>query len=208
VIQHHRRVSYVLAGSDERLIQGMTSRRRPFYKLLEPLHFGPMSPPHLAAWIDARLNGAGVRSRGVGEAAVALAGPRTRDVVQLARAVFDAGRTAGVADGEVLEEAFRTVVVAEEAPLRALWEGLTPLQQNVLRALAVRATGLTTAATRRGFTLGAQGAATKAAQALVERDFLVKDEVGYRFDNPFMRGWVILYALPDVGRTLPVTHVP
>lgn len=208
VIQHHRRVSYVLAGSDERLIQAMTGRGRPFYKLLEPLQFGAMAPAHLAGWIDLRLRGAGVRSKGVGEAVVAVAGPRTRDVVQLARAVFDAGRTGGMADGATLEEAFRGVVVAEEAPLRALWEGLTPLQQNVLRALAVRAAGLTTGATRRGFSLGAQGAATKAAQTLVARDLLVKDETGYRFDNPFMRGWVILYALPDVGRTLPVTHVP
>lgn len=208
VIQHQRHVSYVLAGSDERLISAMTDRRRPFYKLLEPLHFGPMDPAHLAGWIDQRLEGAGVRSRAVGTGAVAVAGPRTRDVVQLARGVFEAAAPAGVADAETLEEAFRQIVVAEDAPLRTLWGSLTPLQQNVLRALAVNASGLTTAATRRDFSLGMQGAATKAAQALVEREILAKTDDGYRFDSPFMRGWVILHALPDVGRSLLVTHVP
>src|SRR4051794_17508857 len=61
VIQRHRRVSYVLAGSDERLIRAMTGRARPFYGLLETLHFGPIDPDHLARWIESRMASAGVR---------------------------------------------------------------------------------------------------------------------------------------------------
>ena len=76
------------------------------------------------------------------------------------------------------------------------------------RALAVCASGLTTAATRRAFALGPQGTATKAAQALIAQGWLTKDGTAYRYDSPFARGWVILNALADVGLALPVTHLP
>jgi len=208
LLQRHRHVSYVLAGSDETLIRAMTGAQRPLYKLLEPLYFGAMDPAHLARWIDARLEGAGVKARGVGARVAAVAGPRTRDVIQVARGVFEAARPTGVATPATVEEAFLEVVAGESEPHRARWELLSPFQQNVLRALAVRATGLTTAAVRRAFALGPQGTATKAAQALVRQGFLAKDGTAYRYDSPFLRGWVILHALPDVGIVLPASHDP
>lgn len=208
VIQRHEHVSYVLAGSDERLIRAMISSRRPLYKLLDHLHFGPMDAAHLAHWIDERYGAAGMRSKVAGERIVALAWPRTRDVVQLARAAFDLARSGGRVDESVIADAFRQVVMAEEAPTRALWDSLSPLQQNVLRAVACRASGLTTQATRSRFGLGDTGPASKAARTLVGRDLLVKSGAEYRYDSPFTRGWVIMNTLADIGMSRPVTHVP
>ena len=208
IIQRHTHVSYVLAGSDERLIRAMTGARRPFYKLFEPLEFGPMDPDHLARWIESRLASASIRPSNAGSMIVALAGPRTRDVVQLARATFEVSRASGAAGMSEIDEAFRQIVLAEDAPIRALWESLSPLQQNALRAVAVRTEGLTTKVARRQFGLGETGPATKAMQTLVSRDLLVKTSSGYRYDSPFMRGWVIANTLPDVGLSLPLTHLP
>jgi hypothetical protein len=208
IIQHHKHVSYVLAGSDERLIRAMIGPHRPFYKLLEPLAFGPMDLEHLAGWIEERMRAAGVRADGLGAHIVALAGPRTRDVVQLARSTFDVARRFARATDAEVEEGFRQVVLSEDAPVRALWESFSPLQQNVLRALATRSAGLTTRHARRQHGLGETGPATKAAQTLVSRDVLVKVGTEYRYDSPFMRGWVIANALADVGIALPITHLP
>ena len=44
VIQHHRHVSYVLAGSEAHLIQGMLAKGRAFFGMADPLEFGPMDP--------------------------------------------------------------------------------------------------------------------------------------------------------------------
>jgi hypothetical protein len=208
IIQQHTHVSYVLAGSDERLIRAMIGARRPFYKLLEPLALEEMDPEHLSRWIEERMKAAGVRADGVGERIVSLAEPRTRDVVQLARSTFEVARRFGRATSVEVDEGFRQVVLSEDAPLRALWESLSVLQQNALRAVAVRSTGLTTAVTRRDFGLGDTGPATKAGLTLVSRDILVKAGAEYRYDSPFMRGWVIANTLADVGRSLAITHVP
>jgi hypothetical protein len=211
VIQHHRHVRYVLAGSDERLITAMIGSSRPFYKLLTPLHVGPIDPAHLAGWIEQRMRAAGLHmvDEGVGALIVHVAGPRTRDVVQLAHEAFELGRPSGEVTATTVEAAFTRVVRGSDAPYRALWSSCTRVQQQVLRALAVRMTGLTSAAVRREFGLGAsQSGLTRAAQALVARDILAPATDGYAYDDPFMRGWVIIETLPDLGRTLPVLHVP
>jgi hypothetical protein len=208
IIQRQKHVTYVLAGSDEHLIRAMMGARRPLYKLLEPLEFGPIDADHLAAWVESRMKTAGVEAKGIGNAVVALAGPRTRDVVQLARATFEAGRGSGRATDATVAEGFRQIVLAEDTPIRSLWESLSPLQQNVLRAVATRAAGLTTRETRRRHALNETGTATKAALTLVSRDILVKAGAAYRYESPFMRGWVIANALADAGLSLPVTHLP
>jgi hypothetical protein len=186
----------------------MTGPRRAFYKLLEPMAFGPMDSDHLARWIEERMAAAGVRADGIGPHILALAEPRTRDVVQLARYTFDIARRFGRATVTEVDDAFRQIVLTEDSPIRALWDGLSPLQQNVLRAVAARSTGLTTRSTRRQFGLSETGPTTKAVQTLVSRDLLVKVDREYLYDSPFVRGWVIANTLGDVGVSLPITHLP
>ncbi|MGI9090623.1 MAG: ATP-binding protein [Gemmatimonadaceae bacterium] len=209
IIQHHQHLSYVLAGSDQRLIQAMIGKSRPFYKLLAHLPVGPIDPGHFAAWIETRLASVHIKADGIGELLVRVAGPRTRDIVQLGHELVEISRTKGEATLEDVADAFTQIVRNADAPYRALWTGLSRLQQQVLRALAVRATGLTTAATSREFALtAASGSLTRTAQALVAQDILVAVDGAYLFDDPFMRGWVILSTLPDLGRTLSVLHMP
>lgn len=209
VIQHHRRLSYVLAGSRTHLVERMLGKGRAFYQLLDLLHLGPIETRTLARWIEARLADAGIESRGAGRACVALVGPRTRDVVRLARATFDRSARTGPADSTTVAAAFDGLVRDEDEPHRTLWERLTPLQQNVLRAVAASDDGLTTAATMRRFDLTSSSAVSRIVGKFTEEGLLVSGgPAGYAFDDPFFRGWVVLRTLPDVGMEKPVTYRP
>ena len=205
VIQQHQHVSYVLSGSATHLIERMTDTGRAFYGLLDQLYIGPIDPSHLACWIDSRMEAAGVATSGVGERAIWLAGPRTRDIIQLARKCFDRTRAVGTAGPPEVDDAFREILEEEDDLWRSLWEQLTPLQQNVLRAVAASTDGLTTQATLERFSLGSSGSATNSAAALVEVGRLLKAEggSGYGFDSPYFRGWVILHTLADIGLLPP-----
>ncbi len=209
LIQHHQHVSYVLAGSDERLIQAMTGKSRPFYKLLGNLRIGEMDPVHMAGWLDERIAGVGLHPGGMGARIVQVAGSRTRDIVQLAQETVDISTSRAAMDEETVAAAFLRVVQSADAPYRAIWTGLSPIQQQVLRVLAVRTTGLTSAQVRREFSLvSPSGSIVKAVQALVSRDIVVVQDSEYSYDDPFMRGWVILRALPDLGITRSVIALP
>lgn len=202
ILQQHQHVSYVLAGSQAHIIERMLDKGRAFYGLADHLHFGPIDPDHMSRWIDDRLTSAGVKSRGVGAAVVSAAGPRTRDIVLVARQCFDRCAAAGAATPDDVPLAIDDIVTTQGALLEATWTGLTPLQQNVLRAVAAGTAGLTTSASIRRFGLASSGSTTNAASALVNAGHLVKAAslAGYGFDSPFFRRWVEQTTLGDVER--------
>src|SRR5690554_3045769 len=117
VMQRHGDLAFVCAGSQESLIHGMIGPDRAFYKMFDLLHLGPIDEQVFADWLEERLaRGSGVAT-GVGMALVRMAGPRTQDVVQVARQLYFRGLAAGrrveVAD---VQAAFDEVV-RSEAPL-------------------------------------------------------------------------------------------
>lgn len=204
IVQHHQHVSYVLAGSQAHIIERMLDKGRAFYGLADQLQFGPIDPAHLSKWIDSRMSKAGVNARGVGAAIIALAGPRTRDIVQVARKCFDNSRMSGKAGDDAVSQAFDDVTTEQEALFQSMWNGLTGQQQNVLRAVAADLDGLTTQASLKRFALTSSGAASNAASALIQSGFLVKapGTTGYGFENPFFRHWVKRETMADLGAAI------
>lgn len=213
VIQHHHHLSYVLAGSRPTLLREMTAQGRAFYGLLDTMTFGPMDPVHLATWIDSRLASQRVAARGIGSIGVALAGPRTRDIVQLARKVYDVVMAGGRrrAEADDVRRAYGELIDDMDDALRAQWDEASSVQKDVLRAVAAARAGLTTEEVRSAFALPASGSVAKAVSALLDERRLARSAAapaGYAFDNPYFRGWVIRNALADVGMTLPEDTTP
>ena len=209
VVQSHHNVSYIFAGSREHLIRAMLDKGRAFYRMLDEYHFAPIERGHLAAWIDERLASVSLEPQGAGESCVRLGGPRTRDIVQIARKCADrAGDGATIAWQEVANS-FAEIIEEMDDSIRTWWNTLTRQQQNVLRAVAGSSTGLTTGETRKKFSLGESGTPTNAASSLLRDGHLLRTDngSGYVFDSPFVRGWVIIHALPDMGLSLSATHL-
>ena len=217
ILQELPHLSVVLAGSEPTLFAAMQTHGRAFYQQFTPLHIGPIAAEHFSRWIDARASGAGLKITGIGAPCLELAGPRTRDVVQLARAAFSRGvedrrPKRGRARGEghsLVATAYADVVASQADPFRGTWESLAGGQQQVLRAVAAADAGMTTGATRVRFGLGASGPVIKALAALADQRLIARDQSAgpdWTFDNPFFRGWVVANALPDIGMFLPITH--
>lgn len=211
VLQHHEHTSYVLSGSRTSLIRSMVGEERAFYKLVDLLKMGPLPPAEFADWIEERMEAGGRPCPGLGEACVRAAGPRTRDVVQLARRCFDiAPETTGGDATALVRRALREIVEEEEDLARVLWDQCTAIQQKVLRAVAAAEAGLTTKQVRTRFNLPQSGTVSNTASDLVDEGVLIKTDVtpGYDFDSPFVRGWVILYPLSDHGASADVLQRP
>ena len=130
--------------------------------------------------------------------------PRTRDIMQVARRVWQL-RHPGTADPGDAHIALTEIVIEQEDLLRALWDSCTPHQQNILRAVAADVDGLTTTASIRQFALRSTGTATNSARALMDTGRLVRADTrsGYGFDNPFFREWVRSTTLQDLGGSTP-----
>lgn len=198
LIQRHGRMSFVCAGSELSLIHEMLGHNRAFFRAFELLHVGPMDPDHLSRWVDGRMTGAGVRASGIGALIIDRAGPRTQDILQVARHVRSLGLVRGEAHAEDVEEAILDVGREEDPVIRALWRGLTAHQQNVLRAVASGVDQLFASATRIRFGLPTSSSVAGAVDALEERGLLVRQDGNIVFDSPFVRLWVEREAMTDV----------
>jgi len=176
---------------------------------VDKMQFTPIGPDHLATWINERLASAGLKSAALGESIVRMAGPRTRDIVQLARKCVDLMRSRGKPNGKDVELALEEIVEEEYDLLQSQWDTLTAHRQNVLRAIAAGQKGLTTRESLSKFSLDSSGTVTNTVNALVKEGILIRDELykrkrvtsatGYDFDSPIFKAWVIRYTLSDIG---------
>jgi hypothetical protein len=200
VMQRHGDLAFVCAGSQESLIHGMIGPDRAFYKMFDLLHLGPIDEHVFADWLEERLaRGSGV-APGVGLQLVRLAGPRTQDVVQVARQLYFRGLASGRrAEVEDVQAALDEVVRSEAPLLRSLWSELSPQQQDVLRVVALGVERLFSAEVRDQYGLPGASSVHKAVETLVARGVLVREGTGAAFDSPFFRRWVLTEVAPDLG---------
>jgi hypothetical protein len=187
----------------------MVKSKGALYKLADKLPFGPIDSRHLAHWIDTRMSAAGIGVQGAGDYIVQLAGPRTRDIVQVARRYYDLASIRGRVTVEDVLNAFEDIVGEEHDLLFACWFSLTAYQQKVLRAVAAGEKGLTTHETLSSFALGSSGTVINTVNSLIKAGHLIREDAytrkkvtaptGYDFDSPFFKSWVIRHTLSDMG---------
>ncbi|MEK7239288.1 MAG: hypothetical protein AAB224_01750 [Gemmatimonadota bacterium] len=209
VIQKHTHVSYVVAGSKVALLDAMQAKGRAFYQLFERCPFGPIDARHLAAWIDERMRSVGLDPVEAGAHCITLVGARTRDIIRLARKCVDRAGAEARVDASAVAAAYVEIIDEEADSTHRWWSQLTRVQQKVLRAVAASSQGLTTGATRGRFALEQTGSISKTLARFVAEGAVVKTAhgSGYTFDDPFVRGWVLVHAVPDLGLHLPATHI-
>lgn len=218
VTERHRAISYVLAGSERTLIEEMIgSKQRGLWKLFDVLRMRPIDPSLFALWIASRSQTTGVNmTHDAARLIVTVAGPRTRDVVQLARHVW------GIAHKGPLQGRARQVVsvtsadvafamddfVREQASLyQRMWMNMDATAQEILRVFAAEPTvAITASATLARYRLKSKSTVHRTVLDLVRREYLApadgKNEQ-YVYDDPFFRRWVQLFALDDISVPTP-----
>ena len=202
-LEKHKRLSCVLAGSATSLIEEMvSSKTRALWKAVETMRMGPIATDELSRWIVARAKPTAVGlTPSVAARIVALAGPRTRDVIVLAGATWEDARGHG---GPGNPDRALAAHVADTADLHGrIWGQRTDRERKLLRMLSTNSDVEPTAeGVRRRYGLGASSTVTKALGILVRDELLARADGRFVFDDPFFRAWVALSTGEDV-RALP-----
>jgi len=188
-IQEHRNLNYAFTGSDFRIVQWMTHPNSPFFKQLELMELGPITPALMGAWIDERARQGGSEGFIHGREIVETAGPCTGDIVRLAKTVFF--MTTQEMSAGVVEKAMEEISNREHnGVFVGIWRELTVTQRLVLRAIA-NGDPPTASKTLRKQGIKAASSAHSAMVALVDRQILWQPSTGSQaFENPFLKRWV------------------
>jgi hypothetical protein len=206
LLERHRRLGYILAGSERALIEQMLENKKAgLWKVVDQLHIDPIPATEMVPWMVRRATQTGVRFDVIVAAAIyRLAGPRTRDVVQLARATWDWARSDGVAARHAPEEAMEALVREQSALHERQWSGLREATRAVLLVLATNPDVQVTAdETLQRYGLGPKTTVYDALKDLVRDEILMRRGAAYAFDDPFFRRWVQVNASADLGLLAP-----
>lgn len=193
-IQHQRRVGYVFAGSEPRLMERMLGPRRPFYKAGPVMRLEKIPADVFAAFIESRFARTGIKPEsGVGAAHVELAGNLPYDVQRLAHETWDDAHAAGKrrVDVDDLHATLSRLLAEQHVIMEALWQRLTLPQRATLRAVVLtEGRELLSADTRRRYRLGGPSSVQSALAALIREDIVARENQQYMVVDSLMREWV------------------
>ena len=202
VVQEHRAVGYVFAGSKTRVLSDMVSdAARPFYRLGDWIWLGELPRPEFTRFLR---DGFELLEIPVEEAALGAILDRAQDVPynvqQLARACWELARDEQRLDVAAVETAFGEILRRNDAVYTASWTSLTAIQKRTLQAVGEfdGQNMLSAAITAR---IGSPANSVKRAlEALTDRDIMrVHQEVGrlqYRLEDPFFGAWIERFTPP------------
>ena len=202
VMQEHRHVGYVFAGSKTSILNDMVNdAARPFYRLGDWLWLGELPRAPFEKFLR---DGFGLLDLNIEDAALGailgLAQEVPYNVQQLARACWELARDEARLDVALVERAFSEILRRNDAVYTGSWAALTAIQKRTLSAVVeFDGQNMTSiAATQR---IGRPANSVKRAlESLVDRDILrVHEAVGqlqYRLEDPFFGAWIERFTPP------------
>jgi uncharacterized protein len=198
-MQHHRRVSYLMAGSQASLLRTMfTSPERPFFQFGEHIPIGRIEPLDLERFVAGRFEWSGltIRDRTVGTV-VALAEGHPHFTQYFAAVTWDMLRSGLPDDEDLLTHVVDRVASALDPGFRMFFDVLAASQKRVLLD-ASRNGGMTLLSEQRRIqgNLGSASTVSSALKVLEAKEILVRVRGCWYFVNPAFRLWVAERAVP------------
>jgi len=211
VVQTHRAVSYIFAGSETRLLTEMTSdESRPFYKIGTTMFLGEVPPDEFARFLSDGFVRFGFVAGGDAIARIlAVAEHVPFSVQQLAHECWESLRVSAdkVLTPTRVDEATAQITARYDAVYSKEWTNLTIQQKRAIKAVAFQnGAALLSAAVLKRYDLPA--ATMQSALARLVGDGLIREdrrggEIRYRLLDPFFGAW-----LRSAQRDLPLIAEP
>ena len=206
-IQEHRRVGYVFAGSQTRLITEMLMNHdRPLYRLGSNRFIGPLPKADFSAYLLRQFKRSGflVPDREPIESILSFAEEVPYNVQMLAHGCWEELRSRGQSKhakltSDLVFSVLRQTVKSLDPLFTQTWTRLTSVQQRALIAVIRRqGTGMssTEAAKSTGITVPSlQSALRSLHEHGILRDDPAAGSVRTRFDDPFFAVWIRLTVM-------------
>ncbi len=193
-IQTHEDVAYVFLGSRKHLVRRMfLVESRPLYRAGGHYPLGPITDEHWLPFIQERFERA---DKEISEEHVRSICSLTEGhpfyTQHLCHALWElCVRGAKVSD-EMVGEAVELLLDRESYAYATLWESLSRNQRRFLMGLAHEGPGVApfSGAFVQDYLLGTASNAQRAAQALLERDVIDRDDGSFTITDRFLRIWL------------------
>jgi len=194
VVQHQSDVAYLFLGSRKHLIQEMfLSSRRPLYRSAEHYPLEAIAKEHWQPFIRERFERADKTIPSSCVASVCqITGGHPFYVQHLCHVLWERCDEGESVNNDDVDRAVDILLERESYAYTALWESLTTNQRRFLRGLAAAPAGVQpySADFVRDARLGSPSNAQRAAEALLERDLIDRENGSFIILDRFFQLWL------------------
>lgn len=195
-IQEQDHVAYLFLGSRRHMIQRMfLDRSRPLYRSGSHYPLGPIAIKHWIPFVTTRFRRYG---KAIGAEEVRriceISGGHPFYTQHLCHAVWELCEPERSVETSTIEDAFGLLLERESYAYTALWESFRPNQRRLLLGLATEPPGVRPFSSDfvRHYHLRSASSAQRAAQALLERDIIDREDGSFVISDRFFRAWIEL----------------
>jgi AAA+ ATPase superfamily predicted ATPase len=189
-IQFSRDITYFFIGSRRHLLVDMFKNKiRPFYKIADDYELREIAKDDFSSYIVEMFKKSGKECpKDIAERTYEIARGYPYYVQKLAQLLWDL--TDLTCDNEDLASAHRVLVKSESKEFAQIWESLSLVQKNIIKAIAKNPeASLYTREFLEQHSLSV-GGSQKAIRALDIQDLIEKHQGHYRLTDPIMAEWL------------------
>ena len=194
VIQRQTHVAYLFLGSRKHMIQRMfLDESRPLYRSGDHYPLGPIASKHWIPFVRNRFRRSG---KSIGAEQVRLicemTGGHPFYTQHLCHTVWELCERDSSVGASTIEDAFSLLLEREAYAYTALWESFAPNQRRFLLGLATEPSGARPFSSRfvRHHRLRSASSAQRAAEALLERDIIDREDGSFLISDRFFKAWI------------------
>jgi hypothetical protein len=194
IIQKHQDVSYLFLGSRKHLIQKMfLDRSRPLYRAAGHYPLGSIETGHWVPFIARKFREGGkvIADHAIQEICRLTEG-HPFYTQHLCHALWELCEPGESVTETLIEAAMKVLLDRESYAYTALWESLAPNQKRLLKGLASEPAGVKpfAGAFVRRHGLGSASNSQRAAESLLNRDLIDRDNGSFLIGDRFFRIWI------------------
>lgn len=194
VVQTHEEIAYIFLGSRKHLIQQMfLDESRPLYRAGGHYPLGPIAEEHWLPFIRERFEQADKHiSRGQIHSVCELTEGHPFYTQHLCHALWELCEPGAKVADDLIEDAVQLLLDRENYAYATLWESLSQNQRRFLKGLANEHAGVKPFSSEftQMYRLGTASNAQRAAEALLERDVIDREDGSYLITDRFFRIWI------------------
>jgi hypothetical protein len=194
IIQGHRTISYVFAGSKKHLIYDMFNNpERPFFKSTRHFPLGPIDPAVFSGFLKDKFDKTGVKvDRQTAAYIVETAESHPYYTQMLAHVVWGDRVEAGSAAARDVDAALEKIMEREDAAFNNLWDNLTVKQRRLLVALCLKKEDekIYSVDFIKKYHLGSGGTVQRGITSLLHKGIIDKQGETILTNDIFLKLWV------------------
>lgn len=191
VMQNHKNLNYVFMGSSESMIREIFEKKgSPFYRFGSLMVLGKISADKFKKFLNDRFKGVTNRNKELSEAILEITEAHPYYTQQLSFTVWELLVFSGYSPG-IVEKAAGEIMRSHDNDYERLWNTLNRTDMIVLTGMASSSISPLSGEFLKLFSPGPVSTVFSTLQRLAQKGLLIKDEAGYKIDDPFLSRWIL-----------------